>query len=58
METRAAQFDLGPGDIDAAIASADDLGPESLWQACRVQARVAVDELALEVESGYKLPLE
>jgi len=52
METLAAQFDLSPGDIDAAIASADDLGSESLWQACRVQARVSVDELAQRIEAG------
>jgi SpoVK/Ycf46/Vps4 family AAA+-type ATPase len=51
METLAAQFDLGPGDIEAAIASADNLRPESLWQACRVQARVAVDELAQRIEA-------
>jgi hypothetical protein len=51
VEVLAAQFDLGPLDIDTAIASADDLEPDSLWEACRVQARVSVDELAERIEA-------
>ncbi|MEP7270475.1 MAG: ATP-binding protein [Acidobacteriota bacterium] len=50
VEALSAQFDLAPVDIDAAISSVVDTEPESLWDACRVQARVAIDELAHRIE--------
>ena len=51
LDALAAQFDLSPTDIDAAKATADSFEPESLWNACRAQARTSVDELAQRIDA-------
>jgi hypothetical protein len=50
LDALAAQFDLAPAEMDAAIASADGPGAEALWRACRAQARPALGELAQRIE--------
>jgi hypothetical protein len=52
LDALAAQFDLGPNEMDAAIASAEGPGPGALWRACRVQARPALGDLAQRIESA------
>lgn len=51
LDALAAQFDLGPLDIETAISSATAIEPEALWEACRLQARVPMDELAERIEA-------
>jgi hypothetical protein len=51
LNALAAQFQISPGDIEAAIASASSPEPEALWESCRLQARASMDELAQRIES-------
>jgi hypothetical protein len=51
IDALAAQFELTPGQIDAAIESAEQKTPQGLWQASRLQARPAFGELARRIES-------
>ena len=50
ISTRSLQFELTPGQIDAAIESAEEKTPQGLWQASRLQARPAFGELARRIE--------
>ena len=50
IDALAAQFELTPGQIDAAIESAEEKTPQGLWQASRLQARPAFGELARRIE--------
>ena len=50
IDALAAQFELTPGQIDAAIESAEEKTPQGLWQASRLQARPASGELARRIE--------
>jgi hypothetical protein len=50
VDALAAQFDLTPGQIDAAIDSAEEETPQGLWQASRLQGRPAFGELARRIE--------
>jgi ATPase family associated with various cellular activities (AAA) len=56
VENVVSQFSLGPRSIDAACAALSsgsgdetDLGPR-LWEACRVQSRARLDDLAQRIE--------
>ncbi len=50
IDALSAQFDLTPGQIDAAIESAEEETPRGLWQASRLQVRPAFGELARRIE--------
>jgi hypothetical protein len=49
LESLAAQFDLSAASIHSAAAQA--VSPENLWDACRIQARPRLDDLAQRIET-------
>lgn len=51
LDAIASQFDLSPGEIDAAKASAKGTDPDDLWDACRAQARTTIDDLAQRIDA-------
>jgi hypothetical protein len=54
LEALSAQFNLGTGGIQAAVAEAKmhPDSPTALWDACRRQARPRLDDLAQRIESA------
>jgi hypothetical protein len=55
LDTLDAQFEVGPAEIARAVAAADLDASDpagALWDACRVQARSALDDLAQRVEAA------